>query len=71
MGHDLKNTWCKCWLWNAVDQDTGQLLDWACGRCDKKALKKTGDRLAPWDIDMSGTDTWATGVSCIPPDTLV
>ena len=29
------------------------------------------DRLAPWDVKMSGTDTWATDASIIPPATLV
>ena len=29
------------------------------------------DRLAPWDVKMSCTDTWATDASIIPPATLV
>ena len=45
--------------WTALDGDTGQLLDWACGRRDTATLKKMVDRLAQWDVQMYGTDKWA------------
>ena len=49
MWHDLKKKRHKLWIWKALDRDTGQLLDWACGRRDKATLKKMVDRLAQWD----------------------
>ena len=59
------------WIWKALDRDTGQLLDWECGRLDKATLKKMVDRLAQWDVTMSCTDKWATYASIIPQDKLV
>ena len=35
----------KLWIWKALDWETGQLLDWECGRRDKATLKKMIDRL--------------------------
>jgi IS1 family transposase len=29
----------KLWIWKALDRETGQLLDWECGRRDKATLK--------------------------------
>jgi insertion element IS1 protein InsB len=69
MWHYLKNKRHK--LWKALDRDTGQLLDWECGRRDKKTLKKMVDRLAQWDVTMYCTDKWATYASVIPQDKLV
>ena len=71
MWHDLKNKRGKLWMWKALDRDTGQLLDWECGRRDKKTIKKMVDRLAQWDVNMYCTDTWATYASLIPQDKLV
>jgi insertion element IS1 protein InsB len=71
MWHDLKKTRQKRWIWNALDRDPGQLLDWACGRRDKATLKKLVDRLAPGDVKLCGTDQWVTYPSVIPQDTLV
>ena len=56
MWHYLKNKRGKLWMWKAPDWDTGQLLDWECGRRDKRTLKKMVDRLAPWDVTMYSTD---------------
>jgi insertion element IS1 protein InsB len=71
MWHDLKRKRRKLWIWKALDRDTGQLLDWECGRRDKTTLKKLVDRLAPWDVKLYCTDQWATYASVIPPDKLV
>ena len=60
MWHYLKNKRGKLWIWKALDRDTGQLVDWEGGRRDKKTLKKMVERLAPWDIQMSCMDKWAT-----------
>jgi IS1 family transposase len=35
-----------------LDRDTGQLLDWECGRRDKATLKKLVARLVPWDVEV-------------------
>jgi transposase-like protein len=40
MWHDVKKKRQKLWIWKALDQHTGQLLDWECGRRDKATLKK-------------------------------
>ena len=50
---------------------TGQLLDWECGRRDKATLKQMVDRLATRDVQLYGTDKWATYASVIPQDKLV
>jgi IS1 family transposase len=71
MWHYLKKKRHKLWIWKALDRDTGQLLDWACGRRDKKTLKKMVDRLAQWDVTLYCTDKWATYASVIPQNTLV
>ena len=71
MGHYLKNTRGKLWIWKALDRDMGQLLDWECGRRDKRTLKKMVERLAQWGVKMYCTDKWATYASVIPQDKLV
>jgi len=71
MWHYLKNKRGKRWMWKALDRETGQLLDWERGRRDKRTLKKMVERLAPWDVTMSCTDTWATSASVMPQDKLV
>jgi insertion element IS1 protein InsB len=71
MWHDLKQKRRKLWIGQALDRDTGQLLDWECGQHDKATLKKLVDRLLRWDVKVYGTDKWATYASVIPQDTLV
>jgi insertion element IS1 protein InsB len=71
MWHDLKRKRQKLWIWNALDHDSGQLLDWECGRRDKGTLKKLVDRLAPWDVELYCTDPWVTYASVIPQDKLL
>jgi insertion element IS1 protein InsB len=71
MWHYLKTKRHKLWIWKALDRDTGQLLDWECGRRDKATLKKMVDRLAQWDVQLYCTDKWATSASVIPQDKLV
>ena len=68
MWHYLKNKRGKLWIWKALDRDTGQLLDWECGRRDKKTLQKMVDRLARWDVKLYCTDKGAPYASIIPPD---
>src|SRR2546426_7296571 len=71
MWHYLKKKRQKLWIWKALDRDTGQLLDWECGRRDKATLKKLVDRLAQWDVKLYCTAKWATYTAVIPPDKLV
>lgn len=71
MWHDLQTKRCKLWIWKALEQDTGLLLDWECGRRDKATLKKTVDRLAQWDVKLYCTDKWAPYAVVIPQDKLV
>jgi insertion element IS1 protein InsB len=71
MWHYLKKKRQKLWIWKALDRNTGQLLDWECGRRDKTTLKKLVDRLAQWDVKLYCTDRWATYTSVIPQDKLV
>src|SRR5215831_5294937 len=71
IGHYLKKKRGKLWLWQALDRDTGQLLDWEGGRRDKATLKEMVERLAQWDVKLYGTDKWATYASVIPQDTVV
>jgi insertion element IS1 protein InsB len=71
MWHDLKQKRRKLWIWKALDRETGQLLDWACGRRDQVTLQKMVDRLATWEVNMFCTDKWGTYASVIPPDKLV
>ena len=69
--HYLREKRCKLWIGKALDRDTGQLLDWECGRRDKATLKKMVERLAQWDVQMYCTDKWAPYASIIPEDKLV
>jgi insertion element IS1 protein InsB len=71
MWHYLKTKRCKLWIWKALDRDTGQVLDWACGRRDQATLQKVVERLAQWNVTMSCTDTWAAYASVVPQDKLV
>jgi hypothetical protein len=59
MWHDLKNKRWKLWIWKALDRETGQLLDWECGRRDKAPLKKLINRLSQWDVKGYCADKWA------------
>jgi insertion element IS1 protein InsB len=61
----------KLWIWKARDRDTGQLLDWECGRRDKATLKKLVNRLAQWDVTFYCTDHWKVYASVFPPEKLV
>jgi len=52
MWHYVKKKQQKLWIWKALDQETGQLLDWECGRRNKATLKQMMDRLAQWDVTL-------------------
>jgi insertion element IS1 protein InsB len=71
MWHYVQKKRQKLWIWKALDQETGQLLDWECGRRDKATLKKLVGRLAQWDVKVYCTDKWGTYASVIPQDKLV
>jgi insertion element IS1 protein InsB len=71
MRHYLTKKRRKLWIWKALDRETGQLLDWECGRRDQATLQKMVDRLATWDVKMFCTDKWGTSASVIPQDKLV
>jgi insertion element IS1 protein InsB len=66
--HSLKRKPQQLWIWKALEHDSGQRLDWACGRRDQATLKQLVDRLAPWDVQRYGTDPWVTYGSVIPQD---
>jgi IS1 family transposase len=71
MWHVVKKRQQKLWIWKALNQETGQLLDSECGRCNKAILKQMVGRLAQWDVKLYCTDQWATYASVIPQDKLV
>jgi insertion element IS1 protein InsB len=71
MWHYLKKKRQKLWIWKALDPDTGQLLDWECGRHDRATLQKLVDRLTQRDMHVYCTDKWATYASVVPEDKLV
>lgn len=71
MWHYLKTEREKLWIWKALDCNTGQLLDWKCGRRDKVTLQKMVDRLTQWDVKMYCTGRWATYASVITQDKLM
>jgi insertion element IS1 protein InsB len=71
MWHYVKKKRQKLWIWKALARDTGQLLDWECGRRDKATLKKMVDRLTQWDVQLYCPDKWATSASVIPQEKLV
>jgi insertion element IS1 protein InsB len=52
MWHCREHKRRKLWIWKALDPDTGQLLDWECGRRDKTTLKKLIQRLAHWHVKL-------------------
>jgi insertion element IS1 protein InsB len=60
----------KLWSWKALDWQTGQRLDWACGRRGKATVKQMVDRLARWGVKRYGTAQWASDASVIPRDKL-
>jgi IS1 family transposase len=68
MWHYLMKKRHKLWIGKALGRETGQLLDGACGRRDKKTLQKRIDRLTPWDVQRYCTDKWATSAAVIPQD---
>jgi insertion element IS1 protein InsB len=41
----IKKKWQKLWIWKALDQDTGQLLNWECQHQDEATLQKMAERL--------------------------
>ena len=71
MWHYVKKKRQKLWIWKALDRDTGQLLDWECGRRDKATLKTMVDRLTQWDVQVYCTDKWGSYASIIPQAKLV
>ena len=68
--HSRKKKRRKRWIGKALERDTGQRLDWACGRRDKQTLQTMVDRLAPWDVQRYGTEQGATSASVIPQNQL-
>jgi IS1 family transposase len=66
MWPSLKHTRRTLWIWKTLAPDSGQLLDWACGRRDKTTLEKRVKHLAQWDAKRYGTDQWVVDASVIP-----
>jgi transposase len=54
MWHYMKEKQHPLQSWKALGHDPGELLDWECGRRDKKTLKKMVDRLARSSSPRSG-----------------
>lgn len=61
----------KLRIWKARDRDTGQLLDWECGRRDAATLKRMVDRLARWPVTFYCTDHLHVYAAVFPPEKLV
>jgi insertion element IS1 protein InsB len=66
---DIKKN--KLWIWKAFCRTTNQLIDWECGRCDRKTLKKLLDRLQTLNISVFFADNWEAYAEFIPPELLV
>jgi transposase-like protein len=49
MWHYVKKKRLKLWIWKALDCDTGQLLDWECGRRDKTTLVTRRNETGMWE----------------------
>jgi IS1 family transposase len=71
MRHYIKKKRQKLWIWKALDTVSGKLLDWECGRRDKKTLQKMVDRLTRWDVKRYCTDKWASYAWVSPKEKLV
>jgi hypothetical protein len=56
MWHYVKKKQQKLWIWKARDQETGQPLDWECGRCNKAMLKQMVERPAQRGVKLYCTD---------------
>jgi IS1 family transposase len=56
MWHYIRKKRRKLWTSKGLDQDTGQLLDWECGRHDRRTLKKMINRLRHWAVNVYCTD---------------
>ena len=62
----------KLWLWKAVDNTTGQLLDWQVGKRDVKTLTPLLDRIeARFAPNPYITDDWGPYSQVIPETQLV
>jgi insertion element IS1 protein InsB len=66
MGHYLKKKRGKRWMWQALDPETGQRLDWECGRRAQATVQKMVDRRTQWDIKRYCTAHWAPYAALIP-----
>jgi insertion element IS1 protein InsB len=56
----------KLWIWKALDSDTGQLLDWECGRRDQHTFKKLYKRLQKYQVRLYCTDEYHVYSAIIP-----
>ena len=56
----------QLWIWKAVDSDTGQLLDWECGRRDCATFKKLYKRLKKAHVRLYCTDEYQVYSAIIP-----
>jgi IS1 family transposase len=57
--HSLQKNHQQLWRWPALDQETGPLLDWNCGRRDNATVQQMGELLAQGDVKGYGTAPWA------------
>jgi insertion element IS1 protein InsB len=71
LGHDRKTKRPTLWMGKARERAPGPRLAWAWGRRDQASRKHRVERWAPWDVQRSGTDNWATSASVLPQDQLV
>ena len=61
----------KLWIWKAIDNNSGKLLDWECGHRDTATLIKMVKRLAKWDVIFYLTDKWESYASVFPSNKLI
>ena len=66
MWHYVRNKKNKLWIWKALDRNTGHLIEWECGRRNKKTLEKLTTRLAALDVSVYFTDKWHVYETLLP-----
>jgi IS1 family transposase len=61
----------KCWIWKAYCRDTGELIDWECGRRDRAAFRRFWKRLSRWNVSVFFSDYWNVYSDIIPQELLL
>jgi len=61
----------QIWIWKAYCRDTGQLIDWECGKRDNTTFSKLYERLKQWKVEVFFADGWNAYSDLIPPELLL